>query len=650
MAAASRKPNILVIFADDLGYGELGCQGNPQIPTPHIDSLARNGVRFTDGYVTASVCSPSRAGMITGRYQTRFGHEFLFTGHHNLDPNAGLPAGERTLADYLGAAGYATGLVGKWHLGGRPEYHPQRRGFQEFYGFLHEGHYYVPPADPYVYAHLRNPEPTYDADNPILRGTEPVEEKEYLTRALTREALAFIDRHAAEPFFLYLAYNAVHSPMQTLPEDFARFGDIQDYHRRIFAGMLAAMDDSLGAVLAGLRKHGLEDDTLIFYISDNGGPTEELTSSNAPLRGGKGHLWEGGIRTPFLMQWKARIPGGQVYMQPVIALDVLPTALAAAGVPLPTGVAFDGVDLAPYLTGQKSAPPHETLYWRSGGVFALRRGHWKLVNQPEPGQPARFRLYDLAADIGETTDRSADEPELARQLKAELDALDKAMVPPVWRPGQVPPPAPPPAPLRPDRPNILWLVAEDLGPHLGCDGTKEVWTPNLDRLAVEGVRYPNAFTTAPVCSPSRSAFMTGMYQTTIGAHNHRSHRDDGYRLPAGVGLFTERMRQAGYTTANIRRFPPALYLAGTGKTDWNFTIDGNPWDTDRWEDLRERQPFCAQVNFIETHRLAVPRLGWPWNAAPRADPAKVEIPPYYPDHPLTRRDWAGYLDSITELE
>ncbi len=193
-----------------------------------------------------------------------------------------------------------------------------------------------------------------------------------------------------------------------------------------------------------------------------------------------------------------------------------------------------------------------------------------------------------------------------------------------------------------ERPNILWLVAEDLGPELACYGTGQVSTPNLDRLAARGVRFARAYTTAPVCSASRSAFMTGMYQTTIGAHNHRSHRDDGYRLPGGVRLITDRMREAGYVTANIRRFPAAFGFAGSGKTDWNFATDGAPFDLDRWDDLKGHRPFFAQVNFQETHR--------PFRAPGRADPARVAIPPYYPDHPETRRDWAQYLDSASELD
>lgn len=192
------------------------------------------------------------------------------------------------------------------------------------------------------------------------------------------------------------------------------------------------------------------------------------------------------------------------------------------------------------------------------------------------------------------------------------------------------------------RPNILWLIAEDFGPHLGCYGTKQVWTPNLDQLAAEGVRYTRFFTTAPVCSPSRSAFMTGMYQTSIGAHNHRSHRDDGYKLPQGVKLLTDWIREAGYFTGNIRELPDHFGFRGTGKTDWNFTVEGKPFDSDRWQDLTNHQPFFAQINFQETHRA--------FKAPKRADPAKVDLPPYYPDHEVTRKDWAAYLDAATELD
>ena len=339
---AESLPNIVLLVADDLGYGELGCQGNREIPTPNIDSIAQNGVRFTQGYVTAAYCSASRAGLMTGRYQTRFGYEFNPIGHHNDDPDAGLPPSERTLAEHLADSGYVTALIGKWHLGGHPKYHPQRHGFDEFFGFTHEGHYFVPP--PYervttmmrrkvlpgggkgrwisndgktIYSsHMGGNEPDYDANNPIVRGGQPVEEKDHLTDAFTREAVDFIWRSWDWPFFLYLPYNAVHSPLQGADEYMEKFSHIEDVHRRIFAAMLAHMDDSVGEVLKALRDARLEENTLIIFLSDNGGPTKELTSQNGPLRNGKGSVYEGGLRVPFLMQWKGQLPEQTVFLRP----------------------------------------------------------------------------------------------------------------------------------------------------------------------------------------------------------------------------------------------------------------------------------------------------------------------------------------------
>ncbi len=427
--APKRPPNILLIFVDDLGYAELGCQGARDIRTPRIDEIARDGIRFTSGYVSAPVCCPSRAGLMTGRYQQRFGHELNAIGQENRLPHVGLPLTESTIADRLKTAGYATGLVGKWHLGGSARYHPRRRGFDEFFGFLHEGHFYVDENHPQVVAHLRPNEPPYDEMNPILRGTRAVDNPGYLTETLTNEALDFIDRHHDHPFFLYLSYNAIHSPMQVTETYLKRFPEIKDRHRQIFAAMLSALDDGVGAVRDKLREHGLDDNTLIFFISDNGGPTEELTSSNAPLRGGKGDLYEGGIRVPFLMAWKDHLPAGVVDDRPVISLDVLPTSLAAAGIKPTDQDRTDGVNLLPYLSGNASGPPHEHLFWRYGGRAAMREGNWKLVR---PGGQRPWELYDLSTDLGETTDLSDQKPELAARLKREYKTWDAQLIEPLW--------------------------------------------------------------------------------------------------------------------------------------------------------------------------------------------------------------------------
>jgi len=449
------RPNVVVLFADDLGYGELGCQGNPQIPTPHIDSIAEAGVRFTAGYVTASYCSPSRAGLMTGRFPSRFGYELNPIGAGNCDPAVGLPASEATLARHLHNAGYTTALIGKWHLGGTAAYNPLRRGFDEFFGFLHEGHFFVPP--PYrgattmlrrktlpdgrdgrwtdgnlIYSnHMGSDEPPYDADNPILRGGQPVEEPEYLTRALTREAVDFIARNRRRPFFLYLAYNAVHSPLQAPNGTMGRAAHIEDVHRRIFAAMLIELDDSVGAVLEKLRSEGLEERTLVFFISDNGGPTRELTSSNLPLRGGKGDVYEGGIRVPFLLQWKGNLPAGAIYPHPVISLDVYATAAAVAAAPVPRNRPIDGVDLLPYLTGREGRP-HDVLFWRQGQRTALRAGDWKLLRNPGRGAGSGWQLYNLAEDLSESRDLAERQPDKLGEIKAIWEEMDGQMVAPAW--------------------------------------------------------------------------------------------------------------------------------------------------------------------------------------------------------------------------
>lgn len=423
---AAARPNIVLIVADDLGYGELGCQGNPDVATPNIDSIARNGVRFTSGYVSSPYCCPSRAGLMTGRYQTRFGHEMNAVGKLNLDERVGLPLEEATLAERLKAAGYRTACVGKWHLGGAAKFHPLRRGFDEFFGFLHEGHFYAPPPYRGLVTRLRVNEPPYDDNNPVMRGTEVIEEREYLTGAFTREACGFVDRSAGRPFFLYLPYNAVHSPMQAPVAEVRKHQSLHDEQRRVFAAMLASMDAGVGRVLERLRAAGVEENTLVVFLSDNGGPTAELTSSNLPLRGGKGQLWEGGIRVPFLMQWKSRIEGGRVLDAPVSSLDLFPTVCAAAGASLPAKK-LDGVNLLPYLTAG-AAGPHESLFWRYGPNLALRRGNWKIVKQGD--EP--FRLYDLEADLGETRDLSAAEAGRFGAMRRELDAVNAEMVPPLW--------------------------------------------------------------------------------------------------------------------------------------------------------------------------------------------------------------------------
>ena len=471
-AADPPRPNVVLLVADDLGYGELRGFGTPGpvgdfVPTPHLDAVLDAGVRLTAGYVTASYCSPSRAGLLTGRVQTRFGHELNPVGAHNEHPAAGLPASEKTFADRLRSAGYATGLVGKWHLGGAAAAHPLRRGFDEFFGFLHEGHFYVPPPYEGVVSVLRRrsvpgggpwwrspdgtpvlgdyapiDEPPYDANNPLLRGGQPVVEDEYLTDAFAREAVDFVARHAPaargdggtarRPFALTVSFSAVHSPMQATAAKAEEFADAGDPRRRVFAGMLSSMDDAVGRVVAAMEAEGLTRDTLVLFVSDNGGPTAELTSSNHPLRGGKGSVYDGGLRVPMGLAWPAALPSGKNYAAPVLACDLTATALAAAGTALPKN--GDGVDLAPHLTGNLDTPPHPVLYWRMGAKAALRSGNLKVVRDARGRTPGGWELYDLAADPAESRDLAADRPADLARLVAEWEARNAAMVEPRWRP------------------------------------------------------------------------------------------------------------------------------------------------------------------------------------------------------------------------
>ncbi|MDZ4800283.1 MAG: sulfatase-like hydrolase/transferase [Bryobacteraceae bacterium] len=405
------KPNVVVIVADDLGYGEIGVQGT-EVPTPNIDALAKGGVRFTNGYVSCPVCSPTRAGLMTGRYQQRFGHELNPGPAQNSDPNFGLPLDQTTLANRMTSLGYATGMVGKWHLGYQPQYHPMKRGFDEFFGFLGGAHSYI--------------DSRADKANPIYRGTTPVEEPEYLTDAFMREAARFIDSKANQPFFLYLTFNAVHNPLQGA-KYLDRFKNVTDEKRRHFSAMLSALDDGVGRVVTALRNSRLEENTLIVFISDNGGPTPATTAGNGPLHGFKGQVYEGGIRVPYIMQWKGRIPAGKTYDKPVISLDILPTAVAAAGGPAPTGI--DGVDLLPFLTGKNSGTPHDELHWRFGPQWAVRKGDWKLLKTAQ----GSVELYDLKSDIGEKKDLAASAAPKLKELQASHDAWNAQLIPPKWK-------------------------------------------------------------------------------------------------------------------------------------------------------------------------------------------------------------------------
>jgi arylsulfatase A-like enzyme len=414
--AADRKPNVLIFLSDDVGWAEYGFQGGKDIPTPNIDRIAANGVKFTQGYVSGPYCSPTRAGLMTGRYQTRFGHEWNGGG-----PNFGLPLTETTMANRMKALGYATIAVGKWHLGDDPKFRPTKRGFDEFYGTLANTSFFLPRAF---------------VDSRINDDVRAMPEDFYTTDAYAARAVDWLERVKDKPWFLYLPFNAQHAPLQATTKYLDKFKHIADEKRRTFAAMMACMDDAVAAVMTKVRTLGQEENTIVFFLSDNGGPTPVTTSNNLPLRGFKSTTWEGGVRVPFCMQWKGKLPAGKVYDYPIIQLDILPTVLAAAGAKIDPAWKLDGVDLMPYLMGKNNGRPHETLYWRFGTQWAVHHGDWKLVaGNPEAAKPI---LVNLANDISEAKDLSAENPAKRRELQAIYDKWNAEQESPRWVPGDNP--------------------------------------------------------------------------------------------------------------------------------------------------------------------------------------------------------------------
>ena len=448
----TRPPNIVVVLADDLGYNDLGAFGSNTILTPHLDALAQGGVRLTDGYVSAAVCSPSRAGLYTGKYQPRFGYEFNTSGR---DTSVGLPTEERTLADMLKSAGYATGLIGKWHLGKSEKHHPLNRGFDEYFGHLSGGSTYIDSRTEGVESWPAASAPTTrPASSAIYDGFEQVEVEDYLTDVFAEKAVDFVRRHKDERFFLMLTPNAPHTPLQATTEYTDRYRDVEPAGRRIFAAMVSSVDDYVGDVVAELRAHGLEENTLFVFFSDNGCVKylSQEVCSNDPLSGSKRFHLEGGIRVPFIFNWPAGLPAGNTFGHPAISLDLFATFAAAAG---SDETAQDSVNLLPYLRGENSDPPHEFLFWRANPNMAVRWGNWKLwkVNKTDKtvddlviagrrlpqvdyagdspmGQMTV--LYDLSADVAEQENLADRHPEVVERLESELEEWNAQLAEPMW--------------------------------------------------------------------------------------------------------------------------------------------------------------------------------------------------------------------------
>ncbi|MEP7271879.1 MAG: sulfatase-like hydrolase/transferase [Acidobacteriota bacterium] len=431
--AATRRPNIVLILADDMGVCDVSMYSCKSIPTPNIDSIAKNGVKFTNAYVTSPVCSPSRAGLLTGRYQHRFGFEFNAGALQRALTNKemGLPTTEITVAQMLKSSGYATGMVGKWHLGMHEKFHPTQRGFDEYFGFLFGANTYIDPKSPGVMTATVEGEGAFvwprSAQNPVLRNLLPVIENEYLTEAFAREATSYIERHKGESFFLYAPFNAPHTPLQATAKYLDRFPNIKDEKRRIYAAMVSALDDAVGAILNTLRENGLEKDTLVVFASDNGCATYTGACTNDPLRYGKLTHLEGGFRVPFAMQYPGKLKAGMTEDRTVSTLDLFPTFAALSEAKMLADRPYDGVNLMPYLTGQKRGTLHDVLCWRNGSNAAVRKGNWKLFKGGD-----QYWLFDLSKDVGEHTNLASQFPKIVEALKKELATWEAKMKEPLW--------------------------------------------------------------------------------------------------------------------------------------------------------------------------------------------------------------------------
>ena len=404
-----QKPNVIVILADDAGYADFGFMGS-DLPTPNIDKLANSGIVFTDAHITATVCSPSRAGLMTGRYQQRFGHEANIP-----PPDSGMDPVEKTIGDAMKVAGYKTGFIGKWHLGELDKYHPNNRGFDEFWGFLGGSRSYFHKGD--------NDDKEGQARE-ILHNKTHIDFDGYLTDAFTNQSVRFIQENKENPFFLFLSYNAVHTPMHAKESDLEKF---KDNPRAKLATMTWSMDQGVGKVIDKLELEGLKENTLIFFLSDNGGASNNQ-SSNLPLKGFKGNKYEGGHRTPFIMSWPDKLKAEQKYEGLTSSLDIFATSISAGELEKSPGKLLDGTNLLPYLLGEKDSEPHETLYWRKEGMAAVRDGDFKLIRLDQYG----YRLYNLHDDLGEMDDLSDQMPEKLEELKSSLKSWEDELMTPLW--------------------------------------------------------------------------------------------------------------------------------------------------------------------------------------------------------------------------
>lgn len=409
-SAGADRPNVIVILVDDAGFVDFGFMGSEDLPTPRIDALARSGVMFTDAHVSASVCAPSRAGLITGQYQQRFGFEANGTAGIGLSDDA------VTMADVFQKSGYRTYALGKWHLGEDASDHPNQRGFNEFYGFLAGSRSYFP---------LKNP----STEQMLQHNGKRVEFEGYMTDVLGDQSVKFVEQSHDKPFFMYLAYNAVHTPMDAKAENLEKF---KNHPRQKLAAMTWSLDENIGKLLDKLDALGIRKNTLIYFLSDNGG-AHDNTSKTGSLKGWKGNEFEGGHRVPFVVSWPSRIKGDRKFDGLTSSLDIFTTSLDAASIEKPQDVVLDGANLLPYLDGEAKGSPHEMLFWRKLDKSAARVGDYKVVTLDGYGSV----MYNLKDNLGETNDLSKIEKERFSQVTKEYDQWTQSLMKPLWDEGKV---------------------------------------------------------------------------------------------------------------------------------------------------------------------------------------------------------------------
>lgn len=466
-ATGERPPNIVLIVVDDLGKYEVSAYGSETMQTPHIDRLGTEGVRFADCYVTSPVCSPSRAGILTGRHQSRFGFEtqpmeyypnnlavyWLGKNLVNTDNwvitappsfpsewqihKQGLPPTEITLPELLQRRGYRTGAIGKWHLGLSDEHLPRNRGFEDHFGFYGAFSLYTPNRKVDSIAHYI--QPTYSSRHQwksgrkgagaIRRNGKVVKEKQYLTFAMRDEAISFIEQNHQDPFFLYLAFSAPHVPFQAPCSYYDRYAHIEDENKRVYYAMIEALDDAVGAVHQRIIDLGLEENTIIYFLSDNGGASYTKATDNGPYKGGKLTMFEGGVNVPFFMKWKGKLPEGMVYPHPVSALDIFTTSAAAAACPLPAGRSYDGVNLLPFLSGKRKDEPHRSFHWKADHIEAMRSGEWKFLRSTRDNW---LELYHIGSDCYEQINLETERPEKAGEMLQEYKDWEMQLPEPLW--------------------------------------------------------------------------------------------------------------------------------------------------------------------------------------------------------------------------